>query len=204
MNKYIFGAAVTVAMSMSSSAFALTDAEIDAMLADIQSQCGTTTTLSQCDALVQAKIAELEASGTLTDTARVNALARIVETATSALGSTGGTNSDIASEISQIVDRVSTQLNTISTRSPDTAAAVNSAVTKVVVAVLVVVQEKDLDSDANALASVTGALEDIADESSDPTQTAAIDGIASTLEEGGSIVDVIEEIEVVNSFASPA
>ena len=204
MNKYIFGAAVTVAMSMSSSAFALTAAELDAMMADIQSQCGATTTLSQCDALVQAKIAELEASGTLDDTARVNALARIVETATSALGSNGGTNSDIASEISQIVDRVSTQLNTITTRSPETATAVNSAVSRVVVAVLVVVQENDLGSDADALASVTGALEDIADESSDPTQTAAIDGIASTLEAGGSIVDVIEEIEVVNSFASPA
>jgi len=52
--------------------------------------------------------------------------------------------------------------------------------------------------------SVVAALEDLADTSTDNTQSNAIDDIAAILEVGGSIVDVIEEIEVVNSYASPA
>ena len=204
MNKSFFRLAIATAMSMSNGAFALTDTELSAMMAEIQLECSTTATIDECNTLIQSKIAQLEADEAIDDSARVNALALIVETATSALNSGSATNTQIATEISEIVGSVSTQLSTIKSRSPETVSTINSAVSRVVIAVLVVIVEKDLQHDTTAAASVATALKQIADESSDNTQASAIYSIASIVETGGSILEATEEMDEVSSFASPA
>jgi type II secretory pathway component PulF len=81
---------------------------------------------------------------------------------------------------------------------------VNSAVSRTTVAVLTVVQENNLTSNNGATNQVVNALNQLASTSTDSNQQSAVTQIAATLGAGGSIVDVIEEIEVVNSYASPA
>ncbi len=205
MNKFLAAAAIAATTLASSPASAQAGFSVDAAIANIQLQCATSGTLASCDTLIQNYLNSLMGDASFSDSQRANAIARLVEAATSALNtSTGSSNAAVSTELEQIIGGATEQLNTIKARSPDAAAAVNSAVSRATVAVLTVVQEKSLTDDAGSVISVVAALEDLADTSTDNTQSNAIDDIAAILEVGGSIVDVIEEIEVVNSYASPA
>jgi len=205
MNKFLAAAAIAATTLASSPASAQAGFSVDAAIANIQLQCATSGTLASCDTLFQNYLNSLMGDASFSDSQRANAIARLVEAATSALNtSTGSSNAAVSTELEQIIGGATEQLNTIKARSPDAAAAVNSAVSRATVAVLTVVQEKSLTDDAGSVISVVAALEDLADTSTDNTQSNAIDDIAAILEVGGSIVDVIEEIEVVNSYASPA
>lgn len=204
MKKFVFGAAISAAMMVSGGASALTDAELDAMLADVQLQCAALGSLAQCDALVQAKIAQLEADGLIDDSGRAAAVARVVETAISALNTSSAPNGQVAVEIDQIIGRATTAMNTIKTRTPAAAAAVNSAVSRATVAVLVAVQERNLNSNPGQAGQVGNALTALANTSTDTNQRNAVQQIATVINNGGSVVDIIDEIEVLNSYASPA
>lgn len=190
MRKFIATAAITAAMSVSTPAFAQSSTSIDAILADIALQCGATATLEQCNTLVANYIATLGAAD----------ISRVVSAAISALSSSAGSNGQVSTEIDQIVGSATTAL----AASGASSAEVNSAVSNITVAVLETVEERDLQDDAGAATNVVNALEDLADTSTDNSQANAIDDIASIIEVGGSIVDVIEEIEIVSSYASPA
>lgn len=202
MKKYIFTAAIAAATTFSAPATAQT-LSLDAILTQIALQCESTATLTTCDQLVQQQINALVASGALTPAQRADAIARVVETATSALSRSGGANSTVATEITQIIGSATSSLNAIAASDPTAAAAVNSAVSRTTVAVLTVVQDTGM-SGTGDIAAVAGALNTLAGASTDATQQDAVEDIADTLEAGGSVVDVIEEIEVVNSYASPA
>ena len=204
MKKFVFGAAISAAMMVSGAASALTDAELDAILVDIQLQCAATGTLAQCDALVQAKIDQLEADGAIDDAGRAAAVARVVETAVSALNGSSAPNGQVAVEIQQIIGRASSAMNTIKERTPAATAAVNSAVSRATVAVLVAVQERNLNSNPGQAGQVGNALSTLANTSTDTNQKNAINQIATVVSGGGGVIDVIDEIEVVNSYASPA
>ena len=201
MKKYILTAAIAAATTFSAPVSAQTS--LDAILTQIALQCESTATLTSCDQLVQQQINALVASGSLTPAQRASAIARVVETATSALSRSGGANSTVATEITQIVGSATTSLNAIASSSPEAASAVNSAVSRTTVAVLTVVQDRGV-SGTGDISAIAGALTTLAGASTDTAQQDAVQDIADTLNAGGSIVDVIEEIEVVNSYASPA
>lgn len=205
MKKYIAAAAIAATTFISSPVSAQSGFSIDAAIANIQLQCAASGTLASCDGLIADYLAGVMADGSFSDSQRANAIARLVEAATSAINTSIGTsNAAVSTEIEQIIGSATAQLSAIKARSPEAAAAVNSAVSRATVAVLTVVQEKDLTDSAADAASIVDALGDLADTSTDGNQANAIDEIASILEVGGSIVDVIEEIEVVNSYASPS
>jgi len=204
MNKFVISATVAATTFFSAPVFAQSATNIDAMIAEIALQCEATVSLATCDQLLEQRINQLMADGVLDDNARAGAIARLVESATSALNRSSGPNNQIAVEIAQIVEKATTQLNVIKTRTPSAAAAVNSAVSRTTVAVLTVVQENNLTSNNGATNQVVNALNQLASTSTDSNQQSALTQIAATLGAGGSIVDVIEEIEVVNSYASPA
>jgi len=200
MKKFIATAAITAAMSFSTPASAQS-VSLDSILADIALQCGATATLDACNSLVAAYIAQ---TATLPAAQRAAAISSIVVSATTALKNSAGSDGAVSTEISQIIGSATTALDAVAASDPTAAAAVNSAVSNVTVAVLEVVEARDLQDDAGAAVAVVGALEDLADSSSDNSQANAIDDIASIIEVGGSIADVIEEIEIVSSYASPA
>lgn len=207
MNKFVISATVAATTFFSVPAFAQSTTpavNIDAMMAEIALQCEATGSLATCDQLLEQRINQLMADGTLDDNARAGAIARLVESATSALNRSVGPSNQIAVEIAQIVEKATTQLNVIKTRTPAAAAAVNSAVSRTTVAVLTVVQEKNLTSNNGGTNQVVNALTQLASTSTDSAQRTAVTRIATVLNSGGSIVDVIEEIETVNSYASPA
>lgn len=204
MKKYIFTAAIAAATTFSAPASAQSALTLDQILAQIALQCESSATLVSCDQLVEQQINALMASGALTDSQRASAIARVVETATSALNRSAGSGGAIATEIEQIVGSATTRLSAIATRSPDAAAAVNSAVSRTTVAVLTVAQDQGLTGGGAATTSIVNALNSVSSASTDSTQGGAIADIANTLNAGGSIVDVIEEIETVNSYASPS
>ena len=200
MKKFIATAAITAAMSFSAPASAQTFS-LDAILADIALQCGATVTLDACNSLVAAYIAQV---ATLPAAERAAAIGSIVVSATTALKSSAGTDGAVSPEIEQIIGSATTALDAVAASDPTAAAAVNSAVANVTVAVLEVVEERDLQDDAGAAVTVVGALGDLADSSTDNSQANAINDIAAIIEVGGSVADVIEEIEVISSNASPA
>lgn len=190
MKNFVASAAISAAMLVSAPASAQSTISIDAILADIALQCGATATLEQCNTLVANYIASLPAAD----------ISRVVTAAIGALRDSAGSNGQVSTEIDQIVGSATAALNS----SGASSAEINSAVSNITVSVLEVVEERDLQDDAGAASSVVNALEDLADTSTDNSQGNAIDDIASIIEVGGSIVDVIEEIEIVNSYASPA
>lgn len=189
MKNFVASAAITAALVVSTPASAQTTS-IDAILADIALQCGSTATLEQCNTLVANYISTLGAAD----------ISRVVTAAIGALRDSAGSNGQVSTEIDQIVGSATAALSA----SGASTAAVNSAVSNITVAVLEVVEERDLQDDAGAASNVVNALEDLADTSTDNSQANAIDDIASIIEVGGSIIDVIEEIEIVSSYASPA
>lgn len=189
MKNFVASAAISAAMLVSAPASAQSTS-IDAILADIALQCGATATLEQCNTLVANYIASLPAAD----------ISRVVTAAIGALRDSAGSNGQVSTEIDQIVSSATAAL----VSSGASSAEINSAVSNITVSVLEVVEERDLQDDAGAASSVVNALEDLADTSTDSSQGNAIDDIASIIEVGGSIIDVIEEIEIVNSYASPA
>lgn len=196
MKKIFATAAITAAMTISAPAYAQSTS-LDALLANITASCGATATLATCDALVAQYIAQ---TASLPAAERASAISQIVVAATSALRTSAGTNASVSTEIQQIMGRATTSLDAID----GAGAAVNSAVANMTVAVLDVVQERNLQDDAGAAVTIVSALEDLADSSSDTNQASAIDDIAAIVEVGGSVTDVIEEIDIVSSYASPA
>jgi len=192
MKKFIASAAITAALAVSTPASAQTATNIDAILADIALQCGATATLTDCNTL----LAGYFAAGGLS----AADISRITAGAIAALKDSAGSNGAVSTEIDQIVGSATAALSS----SGASQSAINSAVSNITVAVLETVEERDLQDDAGAASSVVNALEDLADTSTDNSQANAIDDIASIIEVGGSIIDVIEEIEIVNSYASPA
>jgi hypothetical protein len=207
MNKFVISATVAATTFFSAPAFAQSSTpttNIDALMAEIALQCEATGSLATCDQLLEQRINQLMADGTLDDNARAGAIARLVESATSALNRSSGPSNQVAVEIAQIVEKATTQLNVIKTRTPAAAAAVNSAVSRTTIAVLTVVQEKNLTSNTGGTNQVVNALTQLANTSSDTTQRTAVASMATKISSGASIVDIIEEIETVNSYASPA
>ena len=192
MKKFIASAAITAALAVSTPASAQTATNIDAILADIALQCGATATLTDCNTL----LAGYFTAGGLS----AADISRITAVAISSLKDSAGSNGAVSTEIDQIVGSATAALSS----SGASQSAINSAVSNITVAVLETVEERDLQDDAGAASSVVNALEDLADTSTDNSQANAIDDIASIIEVGGSIIDVIEEIEIVNSYASPA
>jgi len=149
MNKFLAAAAIAATTLASSPASAQAGFSVDAAIAKIQLQCATSGTLASCDTLIQNYLNSLMGDASFSDSQRANAIARLVEAATSALNtSTGSSNAAVSTELEQIIGGATEQLNTIKARSPDAAAAVNSAVSRATVAVLTVVQEKSLTDDA--------------------------------------------------------
>ena len=200
MKKILATAAITAAMTISAPVSAQS-VSLDSLLANITAACGASATLETCDALVAQYIAQ---TASLPAADRASAIGQIVVAATTALKSSAGSNAFVVTEIQQIIGSATSALDAVAASDPSVAAAVNSAVANVAVAVLEVVEDRDLQDDAGAAVTVVGALEDLADSSSDNNQANAIDDIASIIEVGGSVTDVIEEIEVVSSYASPA
>jgi len=196
MKKIIATAAITAALTVPVPASAQA-VSLATLLQNITAACGATATLTTCDALVAQYI---EQTASLPAAERASAIGQIVVAATTALRTSAGTNATVAAEIQQIVGSATTALDTVS--GADT--AVNSALANVTVAVLEVVEARDLQDDAGAAATIVSALEDVADSSSDSIQASAIDDIAAIIEVGGSVVDVIEEMDIVSSYASPA
>lgn len=192
MKKFIASAAITAALAVSTPASAQTATNIDAILADIALQCGATATLANCNTV----LANYFAIGGLS----AADISRVTATAIASLKDSAGSDGAVSTEIDQIIGSATAAL----TSSGASQSAVNSAVSNITVAVLEVVEERDLQDDAGAASNVVNALEELADTSTDNSQANAIDDIASIIEVGGSIVDVIEEIEIVNSYASPA
>lgn len=192
MKKFIASAAITAALAVSTPASAQTATNIDAILADIALQCGATAALANCNTV----LANYFAIGGLS----AADISRVTATAIASLKDSAGSDGAVSTEIDQIIGSATAAL----TSSGASQSAVNSAVSIITVAVLEVVEERDLQDDAGAASNVVNALEDLADTSTDNSQANAIDDIASIIEVGGSIVDVIEEIEIVNSYASPA
>ena len=192
MKKFIASAAITAALAVSTPASAQTATNLDAILADIALQCGATATLTDCNTL----LASYFATGGLS----AADISRVTAVAIASLKDSAGSDGAVSTEIDQIVGSATAALSS----SGASQSAINSAVSNITVAVLETVEERDLQDDAGASSSVVNALEDLADTSTDNSQANAIDDIASIIEVGGSIVDVIEEIEIVNSYASPA
>lgn len=190
MKNFVASAAITAALVVSTPAQSQSTVDINAILADIALQCGATATLENCNAVVASYVGSLNASQ----------ISSVVTTAIAALRDSAGSNGQVSVEIDQIVGTATSALAS----SGASQAAVNSVVSNITVAVLEVVEERDIQDDAGAASSVVNALEDLADASTDNTQSNAIDDIASIIEVGGSIIDVIEEIEIVSSYASPA
>lgn len=207
MNKFVISATVAATTFFSAPAFAQSSTpttNIDALMAEIALQCEATGSLATCDQLLEQRINQLMADGTLDDNARAGAIARLVESATSALNRSSGPGNQIAVEIAQIVEKATTQLNVIKARTPAAAAAVDSAVSRTTIAVLTVVQEKNLTDNTGGTNQVVAALSQLASTSTDPFQRSAVTSMATKISSGASIVDIIDEIEVVNSYASPA
>jgi len=200
MKKIIATAAITAAMTLPVPASAQA-VSLETLLANITAACGATATLATCDALVSQYIAQ---TASLPGADRAAAIGRIVVAATSALQSSAGSDGAVSTEIAQIIGSATTTLDAVVAADPAAAAAVNSAVSNVTVAVLEVVEARDLQDDAGAAVTVVAALTDLSDSSSDNNQSGAIDDIAAIIEVGGSVADVIDEIEVISSYASPA
>ena len=197
MKNFIASAVITAAIAVSTPASAQTAPNIDAILADIALQCGSTATLDQCNALVAQYIAS---TASLPAAERASAIGRIVVAAVGSLKDSAGSDAAVSTEIEQIIGSATSTLSSSGAGS----SAINSAVSNITVAVLEVVEDRDLQDNAGAAVAVVGSLENLEETSSDNSMANAIDDIASIIEVGGSIVDVIEEIEVVSSYASPA
>ena len=196
MKKIIATAAITAALTVPVPASAQA-VSLATLLQNITAACGATATLTTCDALVAQYVAQ---TASLPAAERASAIGQIVVTATNALRTSAGANATVAAEIQQIVGSATTALRSVSGAST----AVNSALANVTVAILNVVESRSLQNDAGAAATIVGALRSVGSSSSDSTQANAINDIAAIIEVGGSVVDVIEEIDIVSSYASPA
>lgn len=201
--KTVFATSALLAATTFGSSAAAQSAVVpfDTQLLQIALQCETATTIDQCQSLVAQQLALLEADASLDVTAYLAAVTRVIDSATQALIRSSASGTSIAQQLGAIVQSASNAISVVSAVNP---AASNSTIALLTVSVLEVTVSKNLVSNPTSGGLIGSALTQLASVSTNPTQAGAILSISSTVSSGGSLSEIVNVIEQVSSYASPA